>query len=335
MGRTVGCETDWTVEFVDRVTGQVADVGMFASASGAWKLDTITQATVVIPKSDCCAPGMALVRPWRYTMTVKRAGQVVFQGPVTTRRERRDSMTYTAADLLGWSRVRWMGGAGSFTGTSAEIVGYVLNRTLSNPDDPIQWQSRIEQTSDTRTVSWGQTAVGWDVLRQVLDTSLDLYAVGDTIYSVPANRDAPLELSEQHMSNDFESFENGWEFGTRSVAGSGDVVATAGGVDPYWGLVDRTLGNATANTSETPQAVADDLLLEARGAGMLLLPGSSGNLVPGAPFDLFDLMPGKLFTIAPSQRCVPLTSTFESVDTAWAIDSKRSEAIATTLREIL
>lgn len=285
----------------------------FVSAEMTRVLDETSTATITL--GECCDL-LADIRSVRHSLALYRDGLPVWGGPIVQVNYRTGQLS--ARDVSWWFDRRLIAGRRVFVGEDLAAIAETLIRdTLALSDPGIGNYLEVspcgiigDRTYDTDD---GTQTVG-DALRELARDGLDFTVLGwrmiiggqqiDTRPIATLTDDAWRELPDV--------IDDGLALATRTIVKGSGILAVAGGIDPYFGLVERPwsepditdLGSlASAATtrldllSSTPLVVGDKY-----GDGFAAV------LAPSAPVTFAELVPGALVRNALISLCRPIVA---------------------------
>lgn len=311
----VGCGTHQAV-IVDRDGATVSGAHVLTSVRWSRILDEVSSARVVInPDGDCCEQ-LGKVRSWRHRLAIWRNGQPVWQGPIIRPVWSRGQLEISAMDVLAWLDLRVPHQDMWFTGSDLTDIAATLIEDGFAPDDPghiVQIIGRSGVTGGRRyTQCIGQTG---DHLRDLAETGLDYTAVGSTILLLPETHTRSVgRLTDADFPDGLVVGEDGAALATRwIVAGADDedteghdAIGDAGGIDPYYGLLERYVEQTSITDSASALAAARS---KARASvpAPLFIDSQQVTLAAEAAVDVPRLVPGWCVDVTTATTCRPVT----------------------------
>lgn len=273
------------------------------------RLDDVSEATLTIPPgADCCGK-LADIWPWRHELAISRDGDEVWTGPIRVIADCTSGMIVKATDVLGWLQRRVIHEDHDWT---VNLLGAVqaaeeLIQDGFAPDDPDVLRHLF--TVGTGVVG-GRSYVAdskyvIDALADLAKGSLDFTTIGRRIVLMPSGHELGRTtlVTCDHFAGDVCTSVDGDDAATRTIVTGVGVTGTAGGVDPYFGLVELLVDDQRIGR----QATADDQaagLLEGRNPPPLLVqPPQGSGLAPDAPICLSDLVPGVTVPVSVNCTC--------------------------------
>jgi hypothetical protein len=288
------------------------------------KRDDYSEASITVSKtlagSSCCNK-LADTHSWAHELAILRDDQLVWEGPITRRIERRASFSFEARDMIAWLDRRTIKPAGaSYHWTVPTDTGLIIRTMISDAfplatDPGLMPYAQLANTATNSTtdVLWKDTVHVGTAVRDLLEAGVDLYTVGRSIrvHSDKATT-TPIRLVESDFLDDLEVRETGLDTATRAVVVGGQpldpttgqpiqdvapILGVSGGYDTYYGLVE----NLTSSSGITDTAVANGIAAARRSYGYpppidLVVP-SGAQLSPHAPADINQLIPGAPFLV--------------------------------------
>lgn len=289
------------------------------------------QVTVAIggDANTACCQALGDIRSWAHALQVLREDELVWEGPIVDIDYRYDQVTITARDVTAWLDVRTTHNPIDYTADSGtgpvdlSVIAQAIISSALSPDDPciLPYLTIVPTGVLGEKELDPDEEIAGDVLRELARAGLDYTAIGRRILIGPdingiftASGQAFVHLVDEHFTAFPRILEAGTEAATRwIVKGDGDVKASAGGTDPYYGLIEQI---ATEDQIEHPLLafVAARSRLESSNPPPVYadLTGGSG-LVPEAPVCINDLIPGRLVDLTTRRLCRELTQSMRLV----------------------
>ena len=271
------------------------------------ELSDVSAATVTVQAKDC-QPELADVSPWAHSLVVFRDSgtgvpERVWEGPVRRTVDGADNFTVTASDVLGWTQRRALSIRRAATNPVVTEIVLSLNNAYSrdNPgvtvktvgvatgasverDVPAESVLVSEDVSSLSGMGARYTALGGDVL-----VFADATVLGRTL---------PLDPTK-HFLQAVEVVTEGDDLITRALARDDQGNrGTAGGTDPYYGLVESIVSPGSGTHS---RASLTRMATTARNRGypaprQVQIPDGA-TMRCDAPFPIRYLVPGTLIPV--------------------------------------
>lgn len=317
---------------VDRATGTRIVIPRFSRLAGDRRQRDVSQLTVQVPRTSGCCAAVSALSLWRHDIEVHRDGELEWAGPLVGRRRTTtgDNVTLQAVDRLGWSRVRRLRTTRSLTGEPCHLLLRVLADSLGLDEDPVELVPRLIDTGLVRDLAWTSQdgRFGWDLIRVLADSVLDLTVVGTTLHAglTTVGVEPVARIRQRDLSAELEIVEDGWATGT-NVAARGETLGVwppeVGGipVNRTIGLVDAVIDRTDLTTASTLTTAAREAWQQRSSARVAISPDSSGQLLPGAKVDFSQLIPGSRFIIEAEDDCGSATSTYDLASMSFVIGS--------------
>lgn len=307
----VGCAAH-TYTIIDRDGGLLTSSGNLLTVEYYRLLNDSSTAkiTVGVTGSQCCAE-LGNLRSWRHLLNLYRGQDFMWSGYITRVDWSFDQCVITAVDIIGLLDRRVPHQPFDFTDTDITEIARQLVEDGLAPDDPGHTTTVVAASGTVAGRKYeeavGQTA---DHLRDLADTGLDFTAVGNNVVILPdAFADVVGRLSDEDLPEGVTVTEDGASLGTRQiVAGSqaGTPVGTAGGVNPYYGLLEIY----TEQSTMADQAAADDAAaakLKSNLGVPVYIDTQNVTLAPTANIDVAKLVPGWCVDISTDSTCRTIT----------------------------
>ncbi len=292
---------------MDRDGATVAEADVLAECEWTRELDEFSSARVLInPSGDCCNR-LERVEAWRHELHVFRDGQPVWNGPIIQPEWRAGQIEIFAADILAWLDRRVPHQSITFGDSDLTDIATWLITDGFEPDDPGHDIYAVGPSGVTGgrayTRSVGQTG---DHLRDLAETGLDYTAVGSTIILLPEDHTGSVgRLTDADFPEELVIGQDGSNLITRwIVAGDEDsgVMAEEGGVDSYYGLLERYV-EQTSIKSQASAISAARSKLRASVPAPVFIDTEQVTLSPDAAVDVAKLVPGWCLDITSTATC--------------------------------
>lgn len=284
----------------------------------------------------CCAC-LGDTRTWINSVSILRDGQLTWFGPVFNLRYRSDYVDVVARDITAWWDKRAIHNDYVFVdATLREIIETLMHDALSE-DDPCILLDRVNYGTGLDTVRIDKTINAYegylgDVMRDLAKSYIDYTAIGSAVFI-----DAPLKwgpfttLTDEHFQTELEVEERGVEAATRQITSGGDdeVIGTAGGISPYYGLLEEIYTEDSIDTEKDAKLSSRNRLVGSDPAPLYLNIPQGAKLSPKAPTCIEQLVPGTRFKVALRDVCRPIQMT--GVLTALSVKVDADEEVGITL----
>lgn len=308
MADTSGaCSAIYAARIVDRNGAVVADAQTLTAIEWTRQInDTSTAKVTVVPDYDCCHQ-MGNVRSWGHALNIYRNGEFVWSGPVLNAEWKFGEVEINAADISAWLLRRVPHQTRSFSDTDlADIATWLIDDAFA-PDDPGHVVTAVAPSgvlggrAYVRNV--GQTL---DHLVDLSDTGLDWTVLGNRFVLMPDNWNQSVgSLTDADMPEGLAVAEDGSNLTTRWVVAGGsdhDLIGEAGGVAPFYGLLERYTEQSTITTQAAAQTAAEARLMQSSVAPVFI-DTQEVTISPEAPIDVARLAPGWSLDIATTKTC--------------------------------
>ncbi|MEZ0073630.1 hypothetical protein [Planotetraspora sp. GP83] len=263
-----------------------------------------TARATIQPSGDCCQ-AVDNVRSWRHKLVIWRDGRMVWEGPVLGADWKYGSFEVEAGDVLAWLDRRVPHQDIKFGETDlADIAEWLIEDGFA-PDDPGHSVQIIGPAGITGgrayTKDVGQTG---DHLRDLADTGIDYTAVGSRILILPEDHTTRVgSLSDADFPEGLTVSEDGAALATRWVVhGKDKVVGEAGGIHPYYGLLER-VADESSILKDASAAAAARSRLRASLPAPVWIASQQATLSPDAAVDVPSLVPGWCVDVASTRTC--------------------------------
>lgn len=308
MACKLGCDPTYQVSITYRGGG--GSLGEFDFDRLTWerKLDDVSEARVTLPAS-CCGT-LTQARSWSHELHISRDGDEVWCGPIIAIPSCRSGTTIVAHDMLEWLDHRVIHNDHTWTGIGAVQAAVELIEDGFAPDDPnvLEYllQVGVGVVGDREYLANSKIVLA--ALKDLANGSLDFTAIGRRI--VVMNSGASLGrttlLTCDAFQGDVCTTDDGLATVTRGVV-TGDtetgVVGSYGGVDPYFGLLEKLAEDTAIKSAGTATDQARGMVNGANPPPLLVQPPDNGALSPDAPVCISQLVPGVTVPVSVDCTC--------------------------------
>lgn len=304
----VGCGTH-TSRIVDRGGSVVSTLDVMTKVVWGRILNDVSTATVTVqPDGDCCE-SVGNIRAWRQNLQVFRQGKSVWEGPILNAQWTVNGLEINAIDIVGWLDMRVPHQSISFTSDELTEIAEWLIEDAFAPDDPghsVQVVGKSKIRGDrSYTVDVGQSG---DHLRDLAATGIDFTAVGSRIVILPDDHTARIgSLTDEDFPDGLIVAEDGGALGTRWIVhGKDDIKGVAGGIDSYYGLLERVV-EETSILDDVSAGRAAASRLRSTTPVPVFIDSSQVTLAPDAAVDVPTLVPGWCVDVTSRATCRPIS----------------------------
>lgn len=315
----LGCAKEYNLLITDRCGGSTVAELQFERLTWQRVRDDVSTAQVTVPQgADCCGQ-LENVRTWRNELHVIRDGEEVWCGPIVVQPNCRSGVTIVAWDMFAWLGKRvirerrcYDPDCGGTAATGPAIAEQLIRDGLA-PDDPclLDYLTVVPGGLRQERDYLVNSAYVLAALKDLARGGLDFTAIGRRLLVMPegATLGRTDLLTCDHFMDDVCVTADGANAATRAVvtgkAGDNQTVVSgaAGGVDPYYGLLEVLLDDSTVKTAAAAQAQAAGLLASSDPSRLLVQPPQASALTPDAPVCINELVPGVEVPVALDCTC--------------------------------
>lgn len=307
--RLGACRADsYRVIVRDRTGPEIIELD-FTQLDWDRRLDDVSEATVQVP-SSCCGK-LGDVWPWRHELAVSRDGDEEWAGPIQVIANcANGGIVLKAKDMLSWLDHRVIHNDHDWTalpGIGAVAAAIELIQDGFTPDDPnvLKYLEGFGVGVVGGRSYLANSKYVMDALRDLAKGSVDFTVIGRRIVIMESGYvlgKTPL-LTCEHFAGDVCTSVDGEATVTRAVVTGVGVTGTAGGVDPYFGLLERLVDDQRIGRQTTADGQAAGLLLGTNPPPVLIQSPQGFGLAPDAPVCLSDLVPGVTVPVSVNCTC--------------------------------
>lgn len=332
----LGCGTH-TAAVVDRDGQVVTNLDRIVDVTWDRVLNDTSMAHVRVEPTGSCCDRLAGVRTWRHNLIIWRDGRLVWEGPIARQiRWTTRGAELSAAGITSWLDRRVPHDTVRFRGVDVMDVAEWLIADGFRPDDPGH-QVRVVRPAGVPGDRDYERDVGQtlDHLRDLAAAGVDWTEVGRQIVLLPDQFCEQVgSLSDTDFPDGIEIVEDGVEVATRWVVwgetpDGAPVKGEIGGIDAYYGLLERSVEDRAVPTMEAAVAAARSRLRTSIPAPVFV-DSQTATLSPQAPVDLRSLVPGWCVSVATTATCRPVTQTLKLL-AVQVTESAEGETVTVTL----
>lgn len=259
----VSCEVNYDVRY--RVRGSSSSIGQetIASINFGRRLDDISKASIthILTDNSCCSD-LGRIEPWADTIEIRGDGDLKWTGVVTSVEYSRNTVVVEAHDELIFSRYRVLTENYEKTQDSSLHFVDLWNNAMAWNPRPVNLIASNTGVVEARKYQIErQNRISWFILKELLESSVDVTVLGQNIYIGTLNLGKPLTLNASDFAGEITVRKAGELYagqaiveGARAVRGSYPVGRVAGeGIYP---LVQDTQYDEALQTNEAAAAAA-------------------------------------------------------------------------------
>lgn len=311
-GCVLGCPETYTVLVTNRCgTATVCELDHISDLTYGRVLDDTSEAIIVMDlpsgggTSTCC-DCVGNVRSWIHSVMILRDNELVWgPGPVVNVLYKKTQVAITARDVSAWLDVRVIHNDMDFTEEDPLVVAQSIIDDAMAPDDPcdIAGSTYVQVPAtlgviDREYFAEDPTQYAGDAFRELARTAMDYTVIGNSIMmGEPLSFGPYVTLLDEDFMVDIEVEERGLEAGTKWTVQSEVARGEAGGLDPYYGLIEQLVEEAEIEDDDQAAVVAEDKRLASNPAPLYVNVPDGARLAPTAAVCFEQLVPGTLVNV--------------------------------------
>lgn len=308
-GCVLGCAANYEVSITYR--GGSQPLGVFEPEVLVWGRvqDDYSEARIDLPAS-CCGK-LEQVRSWSHEVHISRDGEEVWCGPVVVPSNCRSGNVIIARDMLWWLNRRVIHEDHVSAAQGAVSIARDLIVDGFAPDDPNVLDyldtAGVGVVSDREYLANSKYVL--DALKDLAKGGIDFTAIGRRIVVRPQGTSLGRTalLNCEHFRGDVCASDNGLQAATKAIiTGEEGISGEAGGVDPYFGLVEVLHNDTTITSATTAADQARAIVAAGNPPPVLVQPPDSAALSPDAPVCMSELVPGVTVPVVLDCVCRPI-----------------------------
>jgi hypothetical protein len=281
------------------------------------RLDDISRAKVVygIADSSCCDQ-LGLLEPFVHQLAIKRNGRLAWYGWILRAEYGKDTVEIEAVDALLWLKKRILHEDITITADLAEIfLAIWLNVNAPDPINNITVTTNPTGVVETREALVRSFRFGWNIVKEMLDTGLDVTVFGKNILAGTISNSRPIELKLSDIEGDPRVVKDGTHFANRVIFDANESVV---GIYPpgipvpnsSYPLVEEVIKDAQVQDQTSADNAARARYEFSRRVPRLVNINDALTLSPYTSIALEDLIPGTLINLDTEGLCYATRESF-------------------------
>lgn len=313
---TIGCSYQYDARLVKR--GVVLDSQSAQIQRIEWEraVDTISTAQVTfVTAGDNCCGQLGLVDHEDTDLVILSDGIVRWRGPVMRAAYGRGYTRVEAKDMLAWLTMRVIREDRTYDDEDlSDIFVEIWNESVASIDPPVH--DLVVQKSgvrETRQVRRQEFRLAWNVVREMLDTGLDVTTFGSRIM-VGQHQQEPIILTMDDIQGDVEIVKDGDAFRNFIYTDAADdITGIYPDGDPRgsngYPLVEYV--NVDSQIPDVESATrASQSMYDFAARGIRRVRANGGLvLLPSRDLDYRDIIAGRPVTFTANETCYTQTET--------------------------
>jgi hypothetical protein len=319
---SLSCPENYQVIVTDRFGQvQVGELDDVVSITWARELNNVSQANIVLPGFECC--GLlddGVLGVWGRHLLIVRDGVTVWgPGPIL-------SIDFTTGEIIARDvseivQHRVIHTALCFdpacggVATDATAIAEAIVRDALTPDDPnvLAFLQVVPGAPAIERSYAIDEKYSLDAIQGLTQAGLVKFTViGRRILIGPAGVPfgTTATLTDDAFTGANNVVEDGFALVTRAVVTGNAVTGSAGGTDPFYGLVELLTAEDDSITSVPAANQAAQTIVDASTPAPVYLNVPDGSILsPDAPVDIQELVPGVNVPLLVTQSCRQLAAT--------------------------
>lgn len=289
---------------------------------------------------DCCAT-IGNARTWIHGLLVLRDGEVAFFGPLTDVDIKSQTAVFKARDVTAWFDARVLHDTHEWTGKDILDGAVELITDAISPDDPCEIIPNLTIARQLPAILTDydyhivNSSYCGDVIRDLARIGLDYTAVGTrVILGNPIEYGPFVTLQDTDFQVDVDLEEAGLQAATKWYVLGNGVAGAAGGIDPYYGLIERIVSEDTITDVTSANTAASGRLAASNPAPLFVNVPDGARLSPKAPVLINQLIPGTLFRVRLRELCRDVSTVKRLTSLKVVVSNTLDESVQVTLAPI-
>ena len=326
----LGLGREYTVAVTPR--DGFGNIGFLDAATINWgrELNDSSSATIKVGLSggndECCALAASL-RTWGHQIRISRNGTLVWEGPIVHLEYGRDELVVSARDVTAWLGRRVVKTVLDFRAGEdlAEIARQLIEHGFQRDDPNVLTYMQVQMSNIQGERYYGLYEPKYilDELNELARTGVDYTAIGRRIAIFPELSSQTLPtLRQDDFLDELRVTEDGLSAATYAQIRGAGVVGEFGGMDDFYGLLERAAAEDNILDEATAILRAQAIVEAGNPVPIFVKTPGKSRLACTAPVDINDLVPGVLIpvTLSVGEVCRPVSTLMRLISVEVSID---------------
>lgn len=324
MPSSDNCDPRYEIRFFNRGGAPLSSPPVPVTLGWGRKLDAISTARIVWNVSDqSCCDDLGDIEPIAHAVGIYRNGIEEWYGWVKSVDYGYNSVSVDADDGLSWMRRRVLHSDLSWTNVDLSAIFEDIYNDAMAPDPigVLRVVTTASGVSETRVAKVSENRYAWNVIREMLDTGLDVTCVGRTIIAGLIHTGRPMELSLSDVQGEPRVTKDGAYYGNRVIFDASEQVQAVYPPGPpaansQYPLVEVVVKDSQVQDTASAANAAKSRYEYSRRVPRLISLSDGIQLQPSSILTVRDLVPGALMNVNTEGICYSRRETFRigSVD---------------------
>lgn len=296
---TDNCDPSYTIRFFDRSGRSFSAPSNIETLEWGRRLDDISVASMefVIAGDDCCSE-LGVLEPMAHGVEIRRDGKQVWYGWLLSVEYGRFKVNVEAFDALGWLKRRLVHADKTWTNIDVATMFDDLWHDAMDIDPVlIEVIVLLTGTLESRDVRVSENRITWNIVREMLDTGLDVTVFGQKILAGLIPTTKPIEIKLSDVSGDVSVTKFGPGYANHVIVDSSDDVQAAYPPGPpaanqFYPLVEQVIKDSQLQDVQSALNAAKARYEYSRRVPRIVQTNDSLVLNPNLDIGVNDLIPG-------------------------------------------
>lgn len=296
-------------------------------------------------KGKACCDCITDLRTWYHELMVVRGSEIVWgPGPIITISIQQNIIHIVARDIIAWLDVRVVHNDYTFASVDLSTIAQTIveDALLLGPAVDIPAADRdvcilqlatflpTGKNGDLEVIANQQSA--GEILRNLASQGLDFTVIKRSLIVGADFSFGPVgPLRDSDFTGDLDVAEHGLGAATKwYLSGNDDMTGECGGIDPFYGLIERAVeGNTSAATEAELDRLACERLEVTNPPPLTINVPSEGALSPTAPLCPEIMVPGTIVDVSLKEFCRPISIRLRMTAVEFRLDENGEKAAIT------
>lgn len=259
----MSCKVDYEIRYFIRGVESSVGQNTITILDYGRRLDEISKAQITHVLNDpSCREELNRIEPWVDRVEIRADGELVWAGVVLSVEHGTSTVVVDCRDELEFARYRVLTASYEKTQDSSQHFVDIWNNAMAENPRPVQLISSTTGVVEARKYDISrQNRISWFLLKELLESSVDVTVLGQSIYCGELNLGSPIDLTTEDFAGEITLRKAGELYanqviveGARSVRGVFPAVTPAG--DGIYPLVQDVIYDEALQSNASAEAAA-------------------------------------------------------------------------------
>ncbi len=327
------CDPKYAATFYDRGGQVIPSPSNLTTLSWGRKLDDISRArlTYTISGDNCC-DSLGYLEPIVHEVGITRNDELVWYGWLLQPEYSRNTVEIPCVDALWWLTKRRFHNDKTWTNTDLSTIFDDIWQDAVVDADPIRAFTTIDNCGvlESREIRASANRIAWNMVREMLDTGLDITCVGQNVLAGIPFGGIPLQFNLAELQGDPSVIKDGNRFATKIIVDANEKIQaeypeTGWAGSDYYPLIEDVIKDSQIQDQQSALNAAKARYEYTRIIPRLVNLKDGLTLLPGTSISFDQLVPGRRMIVDTKGLCYNAIEEFRlgsiDVDVAGGVET--------------